>query len=118
MHWVGWEKLVSPKAEGGLGFRDLHSLNMAMLAKQTWRLLQNPTSLCARLLKGTECRGKAGVLLHGEEYMFGNSNSEEGNHMACREQAKYQHLGGSLDAEGHYQKAYYTEGQEHVDHRG
>lgn len=61
MHWVSWEKLVSTKAEGGLfvfflgnggfGFRDLHAFNMAMLAKQPWRLLQNPTSLCGRLLK-------------------------------------------------------------------
>lgn len=48
---IGWEKLVSPKAEGGLGFRDLHSFNKAMLAKQGWGLLQNPTSLCARILK-------------------------------------------------------------------
>jgi len=51
MHWVSWKTLVSPKAEGGLGFRDLHSFSMAMLAKQAWRLLQNPTSLCGRLLK-------------------------------------------------------------------
>jgi len=51
MHWLSWETLVSPKAEGGLGFRDLHSFNMAMLAKQGWRIIQNPTSLCARILK-------------------------------------------------------------------
>lgn len=51
MHWVGWEKFVAPKEEGGLGFRDLHSFNLARLSKQGWRLLQHPESLCARILK-------------------------------------------------------------------
>jgi hypothetical protein len=51
IHWVSWEKLTQAKDEGGLGFRDLHSFNMAMLAKQGWPLIQNPSSLCARILK-------------------------------------------------------------------
>lgn len=51
IHWVGWEKLTQPKDVGGLGFRDLYSFNMAMLAKQGWRLIQTPESLCARILK-------------------------------------------------------------------
>lgn len=51
MHWLSWEKLMKPKGEGGLGFRDIHSFNLAMLAKQGWRLLMNPESLCAQLLR-------------------------------------------------------------------
>ena len=51
MHWVSWEKLVASKEDGGLGFRDLHSFNMAILAKQGWRLIQDPESLCAKILK-------------------------------------------------------------------
>ncbi|KAK1650817.1 hypothetical protein QYE76_068622 [Lolium multiflorum] len=49
-HWLGWKCLSQPKCEGGLGFRDLHIFNMAMLARQGWRLLLNPDSLCAKVL--------------------------------------------------------------------
>jgi hypothetical protein len=50
IHWVSWENMTKPKKDGGLGFRDLHSFNLAMLARQTWRILKNPTSLCAEIL--------------------------------------------------------------------
>lgn len=40
-----------PKSEGGMGFRDLYSFNLAMLSKQCWRLITNPDSLCAHVLK-------------------------------------------------------------------
>ena len=51
MHWFSWWKLCYPKSEGGMGFRDLYCFNHAMLAKQCWRLITVPNSLCARVLE-------------------------------------------------------------------
>ena len=59
MHWLSWEKLCRSKGEGGLGFRDIHVFNLAMLAKQGWRLVQNPNSLCARVLGAKYYPGKS-----------------------------------------------------------
>ena len=53
MHSYAWCILCYPKNEGGMGFRDFHSFNLAMLAKQGWRLINEPESLCARILGGT-----------------------------------------------------------------
>lgn len=51
VHWEAWDVLTRPKNFGGVGFRDLKLLNQAMLARQCWRIITNPNSLCARLLK-------------------------------------------------------------------
>lgn len=45
--WVAWRKLARPKTVGGLGFRDLHLFNQALLANH----IQRPHSLLYRLLK-------------------------------------------------------------------
>jgi hypothetical protein len=37
---------------GGMGFRGMPTFNLAMLGKQCWRLLTEPNSSCARVLKG------------------------------------------------------------------
>jgi hypothetical protein len=51
MHWLSWELMCSRKRKGGLGYRDLHLSNLAMLARQGWRLLMEPESLCAQVLR-------------------------------------------------------------------
>jgi hypothetical protein len=52
MHWKKWIDLIRPKAAGGMDFRDIQKFNLAMLGKQELRIMSNPSSLCARVLKG------------------------------------------------------------------
>lgn len=39
------------KDEGGLGFKSMAQFNVALLAKKGWRILNNPNSLVAKVLK-------------------------------------------------------------------
>ena len=48
---MSWSKLCIPKSMGGIGFRELHSFNLAMLAKQGWRLMKNTHFLFYRVYK-------------------------------------------------------------------
>jgi hypothetical protein len=51
LHWFAWWRICIPMKIGGMGLRDLYSFNLAMLAKQVRRLVTNPDSLCAQVLK-------------------------------------------------------------------
>jgi hypothetical protein len=51
IHWLSWDRMGRSKSVGGMGFRDLVLFNKAMLAKQGWRIIQNPSSLMAEVFK-------------------------------------------------------------------
>ncbi|KAA3476412.1 reverse transcriptase [Gossypium australe] len=51
IHWCQWQNLCCPKEEGGMGFRSLAKFNLALLEKQGWRIVNNPDSLVAQVLK-------------------------------------------------------------------
>ncbi|XP_026445199.1 uncharacterized protein LOC113345732 [Papaver somniferum] len=51
LFFIGWNKLMVPKALGGLGFRNLEHFNTALLAKVAWRACNDEDSLCFEILK-------------------------------------------------------------------
>nr|GMC69537.1 uncharacterized protein LOC109164833 [Ipomoea batatas] len=57
--WKSWSKLCTPKDWGGIGFRQFDQFNSALLYKQAWRLIQNPSSLVARVFQAKYYPGKS-----------------------------------------------------------
>ncbi|CAM8924063.1 unnamed protein product [Rhodiola kirilowii] len=51
IHWVSADILQKEKGRGGMGFRSLESLNVAMLMKQLWRFINQPDHLVSRIFK-------------------------------------------------------------------
>ncbi|XP_040987705.1 uncharacterized protein LOC121235427 [Juglans microcarpa x Juglans regia] len=59
VHWCSWERMGKQKGKGGLGYRGLESFNLALLAKQGWRILQNETPIAAKILKEKYLKNKS-----------------------------------------------------------
>ena len=76
LHLLNWERICQPKRKGGLDLKKFSLMNQAMLAKQYWKLSQNPNYLLARTYKAKyfpncalqECTPKTSSFLVLEEY--------------------------------------------------
>lgn len=51
IHWMAWDRMTAPKGKGGLGFKLLHQFNLALLAKQGWRILTTPDALVTKVMR-------------------------------------------------------------------
>lgn len=48
---MAWDRMNKHKSTGGLGFRDFHDFNLALLGKQGWRFILRPKTLVSRVYK-------------------------------------------------------------------
>jgi hypothetical protein len=51
IRWLAWDRLSYRKSQGGMGFRDLHNFNLALIAKQGWNIMTKPHTLVAKIYK-------------------------------------------------------------------
>lgn len=51
MPWLAWLNLCLPKSGGDIGFQDIVSFNLALLAKQAWCIKTQPHLLLSRVVK-------------------------------------------------------------------
>ncbi|XP_042969022.1 uncharacterized protein LOC122301695 [Carya illinoinensis] len=66
VHWLSWQTMGKPKDQGGLGFRDFEFFNLALLAKQGWRIIQNLTSVAPQVLKAKYFSGSSFLSAKGK----------------------------------------------------
>ncbi|XP_026434036.1 uncharacterized protein LOC113331550 [Papaver somniferum] len=66
LNLISWQNMCISKDLGGLAFRDLESLNHALLAKVAWRILHQSDHLLSKLLKAKYFKNEDFLHLSGE----------------------------------------------------
>ena len=51
IRWMSWSNLCYSKKFGGIDFKRISDFNLAMLGKQAWRVITEPHTFIARLVK-------------------------------------------------------------------
>jgi hypothetical protein len=75
INWVNWKTVCHPKDYGGLGVRDVVLVNLSLLAKWKWRLLQGENALWRTAL--VERYGhKVGEVLEGGVGLWPSNSSK------------------------------------------
>ncbi|XP_060182578.1 uncharacterized protein LOC132612299 [Lycium barbarum] len=69
-HWSAWHKLCIPEKEGGLGFRSLHDVSMALYCKIWWNFRTSP-SLWSVYLSNKYCKKENAVVV---QWKYGSQN--------------------------------------------
>lgn len=61
LHLVRWEKVTKAENEGGLGIRSVRQMNLAILAKLGWRLLENGEGIWVEIIKDKYMDSRLGL---------------------------------------------------------
>lgn len=56
---IAWNKICRRKCVGGLGIKDLPTMNRALLTKLTLKIMANPSSQLAKVLRARYEKGNA-----------------------------------------------------------
>ncbi|KAK2452187.1 hypothetical protein QL285_000002 [Trifolium repens] len=73
--WIKWDTVCLPKKKGGLGVRDIRAVNISLLSKWRWKLLDNSRAVWKDVLVSKYGANVIGRLDLGDDvkpwYLFG-----------------------------------------------
>ncbi|KAJ1377867.1 Endonuclease/exonuclease/phosphatase superfamily [Sesbania bispinosa] len=62
-HSISWEKICKPKQLGGLGIRNIHDFNCALIMKVGWNLIINPDAFWVKVIRSKYSCGSGTIPL-------------------------------------------------------